>query len=384
MTPPSKMKLFGSALIVVVLSVSTLWVASALGASPPIASPAPTPPTDLKTLPSETLVAAPPNGWSQPDDLAWLPAGRLDSGKPLLWTEFQNGINPNGTPSSQYGPTESFLAGFDPTSGLLVRAIPLSGHVDGVTADPATGQIIATTNEDANSALFLINPATGAVTTYSYAPDPTVSGNGGTDSIAIQGGHIYISHSNPNDLTQPTAYEVTLNPATLIAELTPVFYDDSTATDALTGGTITMALTDPDTNYIMPAASPKYAGDLATISQGDGRLVFASNLPNVPQLFQLNLTDNVTGNLPPIDGLAVVTSDSGTLYVADAGAGSLLAFSTTGWPVGTVFVTEPKDNGNPLIGTLNLITGVITPLGNHLISPKGLIFVPGDPEAGSV
>jgi len=145
-----------------------------------------------------------------------------------------------------------------------------------------------------------------------------------------------------------------------------------------------MALTDPDTNYIMPAESPKYSGDLATISQGDGRLVFASNLPNVPQLFQLNLTDNVTGNLPPIDGLAVVTSDSGTLYVADAGAGSLLAFSTTGWPVGTVFVTEPKDNGNPLIGTLNLITGVITPLGNHLISPKGLIFVPADPEAGSV
>jgi hypothetical protein len=364
---------------VAVLAVSSLWASSALGAYPSMSVPAPTVPTDLKTLPGELLVAAPPNGWSQPDDLAWLPAGHLDSGKPLLWTEFQNGINPNGTPSSQYGATESVLAGFDPTSGLLVRAIPLSGHVDGVTADPATGQIIATTNEDANSALFLINPATGAVTTYTYAPDPAVSGNGGTDSIAIQGSHIYISHSNPNDLTQPTAYEVALNPTTLIAQLTPMFYDDSAATDALTGGTIIMALTDPDTNYIMPAASPRYAGELATISQGDGRLVFASHLPNTAQLIQLNLTDNVPGNLPPIDGLAVVTSDSGTLYVADAGAGSLLAFSTKGWPMGTVFVTEPHDNGNPLIGTLNLITGIITPLGNHLISPKGLLFIPGGP-----
>jgi hypothetical protein len=378
MSVPRNLSWFGSALVLAVLAVSTLWVASAAGVphAPALASTVPTP--DPKDLPGETLLAAPPNGWSQPDDLAWLPAGDLDSGKPLLWTEFQNGINPNGTPSSQFGPTQSVLAGFDPTTGLLVRAIPLAGHVDGVTADPATGRIIATTNEDDNSALFVVDPATGAVVTYTYAPNPAVFGNGGTDSIAILGGQLYISHSNPNDLTQPTAYLATLDPTTLIAALSPVFYDDSTATDALTGQTITLALTDPDTNYIMPSVSPLYGGDLATVSQGDGRLVFASHLHGVPVLTQLNLTDNVSGNPPPIDGLAVATTSDGTLYTADAGAGSLLAFSTAGWPAGTVFVTEPKDNGNPLIGVLNLFTGVITPLGNHLISPKGLIFVPAD------
>jgi hypothetical protein len=37
---------------------------------------------------------------------------------------------------------------------------------------------------------------------------------------------------------------------------------------------------------------------------------------------------------------------------------------------------EPSDNGNPLIGTLNLFTGQITPLGNTFVSPKGLLFVP--------
>jgi hypothetical protein len=143
-----------------------------------------------------------------------------------------------------------------------------------------------------------------------------------------------------------------------------------------------MALTDPDTNYLMPSSSPLYGGDLATVSQADGRLIFASHLGSNSQLTQLNLTDNVTGNLPPIDGLAVTTADGGTLYAADAhggsGSGSIFAFSTAGYPAGTVFVTEPNDNGNPLLGILNLTTGVITPFANHLVDPKGLIYVAPD------
>jgi hypothetical protein len=372
----------GIVAVAIVLALTTMWVAAAMG---PLAGSSRVPgPTDPRTLPEETLVTAPPPGNSQPDDIAWLPAGHLDKGRTLVWTEFQNGINPNGTPGTPFGPDQSLIAGFDPSTGLLVRAISVWGHVDGVTGDPATGMLLVTTNEDANSAFYLINPATAAVTTYTYAPDPTVSGNGGTDSLVIIDGNIYISHSNPNDITQPAAYEMTMHNAapTFIAELTPVFYCDSTALDATTGMNITMALTDPDTNYLMPASSPRYAGDLATISQADGRLVFASHLGDDPQLVQLNLTDNVSGNLPPIDGLAVATTNGGTLYASDPGAdgglGSLLAFDTAGWPAGTVFVTEPNDNGNPLIGTLNLTTGIITPFTNHLYDPKGLIYLAPD------
>lgn len=371
------------AALAVVLSVSILWAAGALaGSATPSSHPSVT--ANLETLPGETLVSAPPTGDSQPDDIAWLPAGHLDGGRTLVWTEFQNGINPNGTPSTQYGPTQSVIAGFDPSTGVLVRAISVWGHVDGVTGDPATGMLLVTTNEDANSAFYLINPGTGAVTTYTYTPDVTVSGNGGTDSLVIIGGQIFVSHSNPNDITQPAAYLMTLHNTApyLTAEMQPVFYCDSTALDANTGQMITMALTDPDTNYLMPASSPLYAGDLATISQADGRLIFTSHLEGDPQNTQLNLTDNVTGNLPPIDGLAVTTANGGTLYGSDPGAdgglGTILAFDTAGYPAGTVFVTEPNDNGNPLIGILNLTTGVITPFANHLIDPKGLIYVAPD------
>jgi hypothetical protein len=101
----------------------------------------------------------------------------------------------------------------------------------------------------------------------------------------------------------------------------------------------------------MPAQSPMYAGDLMTIRQGDGRSIFASHPPYDPVLTRLNMTDNVTGNVPPIDGFAVATTTDGTRYVADGAAGTITALSTDGWPIGKVFVTEPNDNNNPLIGT---------------------------------
>src|SRR5207245_10787665 len=41
------------------------------------------------------------------------------------------------------------------------------------------------------------------------------------------------------------------------------------------GATTTLALTDPDSNAIVPAASPRFAGQFMLDSQGDGQLIFA-------------------------------------------------------------------------------------------------------------
>jgi hypothetical protein len=38
----------------------------------------------------------------------------------------------------------------------------------------------------------------------------------------------------------------------------------------------------------------------------------------------------------------------------DATAGTTTALKTNGWPAGTVFDAEPSDNGNPILGTLDL------------------------------
>jgi len=53
--------------------------------------------------------------------------------------------------------------------------VDVAGKADGVTADPATGSVIATVNEDANSSLYTIDPtSSAAVQHYSYSePLPT-------------------------------------------------------------------------------------------------------------------------------------------------------------------------------------------------------------------
>jgi hypothetical protein len=328
------------------------------------------------TLPSKTLVSAAPAGSKGPDDITMLAVPGLDSGKLLIWTAYQNGINPDGTPGTSGGPIRSTVAAYDAATGKLVRKIPVTGKVDGLTADPKTNRLIATVNEDNNSAINVIYPALGAVATYNYTTNPAFMGVGGTDSIAIRNGVLYVIHSNPANTGQATEYRVTLDQSTLSARLTPVFYDNSTAINVLSHSKVALALTDPDTNYFMPSSSPRFAGDLATISQADGQIIFDNLTSKGVHLSVLNMTDNKAGNIPPLDDIAVATSGTGTLYVVDSGNNTILALNTKGWAAGTVFVSEPKDNGNPLVGTLNLHTGVITPLANVFVSPKGILFVP--------
>jgi hypothetical protein len=269
------------------------------------------------------------------------------------------------------------VAGYDPFTGRLVETIAVTGKVDGLTAYPSHHRLVATVNEDDNSALNLVDAATRTAVTYHYSPSPAVSGVGGTDSIAIWNGRIVVAHSNPSDTTQPTEYAVRLDDSTHTAALSPLFRDDSRAFDALTHSPVTLALTDPDTNAAMPEVVPRFGGQLATISQGDGEIVFtAADGHSHQRLTVLGLTDNVAGNIPPIDGIAVATESRGTLYVVDAKAGTITKLDTSGWPVGTVFVGEPSDNGNPLVGALDLHTGVITALSTAFVSPKGLLFVP--------
>src|SRR4029077_9562395 len=131
--------------------------------------------------------------------------------------------------------------------------------------------------------------------------------------------------------------------STLSAHLTPVFYDNSTAINVLSHSKVALALTDPDTNYFMPSSSPRVAGDLATISQADGQIIFDNLTSKGVHLSVLNMTDNKAGNIPPLDDIAVATSGTGTLYVVDSGNNTILALNTKGWAAGTVSVSEPSD-----------------------------------------
>jgi hypothetical protein len=330
-------------------------------------------------VPAQTPFTA-PSGASGPDDLTLL--GNT------LWVGYQNGIGADGSPSSS-GATNSTVAGFTLAGDRSGPTFSVPGKVDGLTADPANNRLIATVNEDLNSALYTLNPADGSALRYTYTPDPsrqTTPGSakggraGGTDAVSIVDGVIYVAHSNPagasstpNTFNDPTVYRVTLNDSSHTATLQSVWKNDAMATDATSGSPVQLQLTDPDSNLVMPDSGERFAGQLAQVSQGDGVIVFAGGLPDKPALTQLTISDG-SSSTPSVDGQAVATSASGTLYWVDRATNTINTLPRTD-PVGTAYVGEDNGSGHPLVGTLNLTSGIISPIvsgGN----PKGMVFVP--------
>ncbi len=319
---------------------------------------------------------------TQPDDISALD-GRLYVG-------FQNATGPQGEPSAD-GDLDSTIVEFT-RYGQEVRQWDVPGHTDGVTADPLTGKVIVTVNEDANSSLFTISAATGHLTHYAY--NEPLPHKGGTDAISVYHGQVLISASAPGTTgtaqkTAPAVYVVSLNPRTKIATVHGLFDDNSTA-KALNGphaGTnITLALTDPDSNEVVPHASPKFGGDFMLDSQGDQELIF--DQPH-GRAAGAGASLSVLAIARSVDDTSWATSHSGALYITDATADTV--DQVTGWfPVGTAYssVTPCDENGAPAtcpgpgyppnyLATVNLTTGALTKvaLSGAPLQPKGQIFV---------
>jgi hypothetical protein len=317
---------------------------------------------------------------SSPDDLTELGGN--------LFVNFQNGVGAQGEASAD-GNLDSTIGEFTP-SGREVRQWDLRGKSDGLTADPYTGQVLATINEDANSSLDAINPRTGAVADYSYSePLPH---KGGTDSIAVYHGQLLVSASAPGTTgaaapqpAYPAVYVVTLDPWTRVAKVVPLYYDEATATAAngpKAGQSVTLGLTDPDSSEVVPGEWPRFSGDFLLDSQGDQELIFDRFSGWRQHLSVLSLPASV-------DDTAFVTTGHGVLYTSDNSGDTVDA--VTGARPGTTFTAVTPCNANSApatcpapgypanyLATLNLQTGAFTPasLSGPALQPQGLIFVP--------
>jgi hypothetical protein len=316
--------------------------------------------------------AAPPQ--KNPDDIAVLGGN--------LYVTYQNGVGPDGSPSST-GVFQSTVVEYSST-GSVVQSWNLLGRIDGLGADPAHNRVLASANEDNNSSLYALTPGVAAPFHYSYYPNPSelagteTSPNGGTDSISVSpSGTVYIAHSNPDPGVPNTAalYRVTFMGTDAL--LKPVFRVDSTAKDVVTKKSVKLALTDPDSNTIIPGTAPVLGGALLQDSQGDGQVIIAKGL----SLERLVLQNAETPALQPtIDDMVEVTGP-GTLYVVDQGANTVQAINTSGFTPGTIVIAQPADNTTTpatvgQLGVLDPTTGVITHFPNTFTSPKGLVFVP--------
>jgi hypothetical protein len=315
-----------------------------------------------------------------PDDLTVL--GRD------LYVAFQNGIGPQGQASTD-GNLDSTVVEFS-LSGQEIRQWDVKGHADGLTADPSHSAVIATVNEDANSSLYTISPVTGRVTHYAY--NESLPHKGGTDAISVYRGRILISASAPGTTgaaapraSYPAVYVVTLNARTKVATVRPLYYDESLA--RLANGTgagklVRLALTDPDSNEVVPWQSPRFGGDFMLDSQGDQELIFDHPDGWRPGLTVLRLPRSVNDS-------AWATAPFGALYASDSGADTVDAVFGR-FPVGTMYsaATPCDSNSAPAtcpapgfpanyLATVNLRTGslVPVPLTGAALQPGGLIFV---------
>ncbi len=380
-TPPS-MRRAATALAVLAAAVGTLVGPALAGAAPRDTGP------DAAMMPADeltTIFSGATLGITQPDDLT-IAGGRLFVG-------FQNGLGPQGQPSSTGAKTSTVVE--MTTSGALVRSWPLAGHIDGLTADPATGLVVATVNEDLHSSLSTIDPSTGALVHYAYSPSP-LPHNGGTDAISFWRGTMLVSASAPGTTgakapraTYPAVYEVTLDAATHVAKVTALFDDEATATIANTGArhgtSVKLALTDPDSNEVVPAMAPRFGGDFVLDSQGDKEQIYVhAEASGSPALSVLELSQS-------IDDTAWATAATGTLFMSD-NANDLVDALHGSFRRGTAFVAaRPCDADNApstcpgpgfpadYLGVLDMESGAITQadLGGRVVEPHGLQFVAG-------
>lgn len=314
-----------------------------------------------------------------------------------VFVGWQNGIGPKGEPSAT-GQTNSTVVEYSST-GAELASWSLPGKVDGMGADPERHRVIATVNEDGNSSLYTIRaqaPGNRQVEHYTYspAPDSAASGGvfsgGGTDAVTVRDGRIYISASAPTAANATAVFAARLDRRYGVARLYPTFADNA-ATDAVTGQSVALGLTDPDSNASVPESSPRFAGQLMLNSQGDQQLVFARGLGwggqgrggdgqgrdgwGGAQLTRLNLTyggmnagaDDVRWAAQDGGTLLVVDSHSNTVYAVTGPfrAGEALAGLDT---VGTATNTTQVDS-------VDLNTGAMSPFLTGFGAVKGLMWI---------
>jgi hypothetical protein len=349
--------------------ISTIAAAGAISAVlPAAAAAAPSAPAGY-TL--KTFATAPTNAVG-PDDIT-----SLDGHVFVGW---QNGVGTKGEPGPT-GQSYSTLVEYS-RSGKSLQAWNLTGKIDGLGADPGRGEIIATVNEDGNSSLYTVKPGArhgAGIRHYRYSPAPDarstggVFTGGGSDAVSVYQGAILLSASNPGAKNATAAFRAVLDSRKGVARLYPTFADNARATDAVTGKKVKLALSDPDSNAVVPGSSSRFGGDFALVSQADQEVVFARRGSN--RLERLGLSHG--GSSAGVDDIRWADRSGGTLYIVDSGTNTI--YSLRGkLHAGEVFAgldTVGTTADTTELDRLNLATGELTSLVTGFKTVKGLVWV---------
>jgi hypothetical protein len=326
------------------LSIATCVLAG-IAASPVFAQTA--------TFPYQLSVfAKAPNGLSAPDSIAVV--------RDHVFVGYGDGNAPDGSDGKS---TQIVDYGMD---GTVKYTYTVKGHSDGLKVDPSTHLLWALQNEDASANLVIINPVTHQQTSYTFGS--TLHG-GGYDDVVFRGCKVYISASNPanNPNTGPAIVSATLEGS--YVDVKPVLGGDANAIDIPGDATIKLNLQDPDSMTLDPQ------GNIVLDSQADQELIIVSDPGSSHQrVLHLPLSyETASGPIPvEVDDTAFVTSTEGFILFADKGLNTVFSLKKKAFAPGTAYTAA---DGGPFVGTIDLTTGIITPIVTGLKNPGGMVFV---------
>lgn len=256
-------------------------------------------------------------------------------------------------------------------SGHVLHIYTVVGHNDGLKVDPYTHKIWAMQNEDANPNLVIIDPVTHQQSLYTFAAPPPHGG--GYDDIVFRNGKVYFSASNPanNPNLAPAIVRAKLEGDTV--EVTSALEGDATATDVVTGASVTLNLQDPDSMTLTPA------NDILLDSQADSELVLLHS-PGTSNQSVLVIPLSSPFGTPQADDTLFIPSDDGFILVSDTPANIVYMIRKSRFVPGTPYtaaVGAPDSAGASVgfVGGLDLNFGEITPIVTGFQSPHGMAFV---------
>jgi hypothetical protein len=299
-----------------------------------------------------SVFATAPKGLSAPDSIAV----RRDH----VFVGYGDGNAPDGSDGKSTQIVEYSM------NGMVEHTYTVKGHSDGLKVDPSTHLLWALQNEDANANLVIIDPETHQQTPYTFGP--TLHG-GGYDDLVFRDCKVYISASNPanNPNTGPAIVSARLDGN--YVDVKPVLAGDASAIDLPTDATIKLNLLDPDSMTLDPQ------GNIVLDSQGDQELIVVSDPGSSRQrVLHLPLSyETSSGSVAvEVDDTAFVTSTEGFILFADKGLNKVFSLKKKAFAPGAAYTAA---DGGAFVGTIDLTTGVITPIVTGLSGPGGLVFV---------
>ena len=307
----------------------------------------------MAKITGEHILTAAPADSSAPDSIT--------IGDRSIWVEYGNGADSTGVSGSstivQYG-----------FNGAVENTYTVTGLADGLKYDPLTGNVWVLLNNDGNSTLRFINPATGQLSDpltygsgYVYGPDSSR----GFDDVVFDGNRVFLSETNPVNPGDPVIVQLLNGTAPIgTLETRGILSLGDTGTNLVTHqANQTLPITDPDSLKLLPN------GNLLLTGEADGAYIFVKD-PGTPQQMEsfVQMPAGFVG-----DDAIMPSSHSGTFYISNQGGNDIIRVSMSHLDLKDLYADIPSENEFVQIDPK---TGVITPLATGLSSPHGLAFVP--------